>query len=58
MVRSKDGKERRRIAHSLRATAIPADVHNAGITALNLRSVWMEMYESNQLPNNYNNKSL
>jgi hypothetical protein len=55
---SKAGKECKRIAHSIRATAIPADVHKAGITALGLRGVWMEMYESNQLPKSHNNKSL
>jgi hypothetical protein len=55
---SKAGKERKQVAHSMRATAIPADVHNAGTTALGLRGVWMEMYESNQLPKNHNNKSL
>jgi hypothetical protein len=52
------GKERKRAAYSMRATAIGADVHNTGMTASGLRGVWMKMYESNQLPKNHNNKSL
>ena len=56
---SKDDKECSRIAHSMMRygdSRAMSTIH--GITAWSLRGVWMEMYESNQLPNNYNNKSL
>ena len=51
-------KKHSQIADSMIRNSDPFDVHNSGMIALGLGSVWMKMYESNQLPNNYNNKNL